>query len=158
VIDGEEPTMTDFDDLTLPLDVDDLTRQQLAWYVRNCVNGPFVGRLERIFLERLQYLKGIPNDEDDLDLFTVKSRRRLMRDGFHLPPTCRHHRCRLMIAVGNLRYKSTKTETVCIPPKTHRAETNPLYWTLFTRQSELELKLGSFLVALGTETHNACPF
>ena len=58
----------------------DSTRQQLGWYVHNCVNSAVAGRLERILLERLKSLKGAANDEDDRDLSTVKSRRQQMRE------------------------------------------------------------------------------
>ncbi len=58
----------------------DSTRQQLGWYVHNCVNSAVSGWLERILLERLKSLKGGINDEDDCDASTAKSSRQQMRE------------------------------------------------------------------------------
>jgi transitional endoplasmic reticulum ATPase len=43
----------------------DTAEQQLGWYMRNCVLSPVAGRLESVLLERLKYLKGIYDEEDD---------------------------------------------------------------------------------------------
>ena len=61
-------------------ELSDSTRQQLGWYVHNCVNSASAGRLERILLARLKSLKGGVNDEDDCDSSTAKSRRQQMRE------------------------------------------------------------------------------
>jgi hypothetical protein len=38
---------------------------ELGWYMRNCACSPVAGRLEIALLERLKYLKGTHDDEDD---------------------------------------------------------------------------------------------
>ncbi len=53
-------------------------RQPLGWYMHNCADSAAAGRLEIALLERLAFLKGVVNAEDEPDLSTVKSRRRLM--------------------------------------------------------------------------------
>ena len=54
----------------------DTARQQLGWYVRNCVFSPAVRVLENIVLGRLNLLKGLPDpddDENEPDLTIVES-------------------------------------------------------------------------------------
>jgi hypothetical protein len=64
----------------------DTARQQLGWYVRNCVFSPAVRVLESIVLQRLNLLKGVPDpdDENELDLAIRGQRLRLMRELRHV--------------------------------------------------------------------------
>ena len=65
----------------------DTARQQLGWYVRNCVFSPAVRVLENIVLGRLNLLKGLPDpddDENEPDLTISGERRRLMRELRHV--------------------------------------------------------------------------
>jgi hypothetical protein len=45
----------------------DTTEQQLGWYMRNCALSPVAGRLESVLLEKLKYLKGTDDDEEEDD-------------------------------------------------------------------------------------------
>ena len=65
----------------------DTARQELGWYVRNCVFSPAVRVLENIVLGRLNLLKGLPDpddDENEPDLTISGERRRLMRELRHV--------------------------------------------------------------------------
>ena len=62
-------------------DLIDGARQQLGWYVRNCILSPAAGMLEGVLRDVVNYLRGAPDDEqNDADATTASKRRNLKQN------------------------------------------------------------------------------